>query len=49
MTIPQATLEEMIAAARGELEVDLLIEGASVANLLSGEVHGQMSPCTKAE
>lgn len=39
MTIPQATLEEMIAAARGELEVDLLIEGASVANLLSGEVH----------
>jgi len=39
MTNPQATLEEMIAAARGELEVDLLIEGASVANLLSGEVH----------
>ncbi|MHB8119099.1 MAG: adenine deaminase [Methanothrix sp.] len=32
-------LEELIAAARGEIEVDLLLEGASVANLLSGEVH----------
>jgi len=32
-------LEELIAAARGELEVDLLLEGAEVANLLSGEVH----------
>ncbi len=31
-------LEEMIAAARGELEVDLLLEGADIANLLSGEV-----------
>lgn len=34
-----ASLEELIAAARGELEVDLLIEGANVANVLSGEVH----------
>lgn len=39
MTDPLAPLEEMIAAARGEQEVDLLIEGASVANVLSAEVH----------
>jgi adenine deaminase len=32
-------LEELIAAARGEIEVDLLLAGANVANLLSGEVH----------
>lgn len=32
-------LEELIAAARGEIEVDLLLDGAEVANLLSGEVH----------
>ena len=32
-------MEELIAAARGEIEVDLLLAGASVANLLSGEVH----------
>jgi adenine deaminase len=32
-------LEELIAAARGEIEVDLLLAGASVANVLSGEVH----------
>ncbi|MCX6678401.1 MAG: adenine deaminase [Methanothrix sp.] len=32
-------LEELIAAARGEIEVDLLLTGGSVANLLSGEVH----------
>ena len=32
-------LEELIAAARGEIEVDLLLAGGSVANLLSGEVH----------
>ncbi|HPC90061.1 MAG TPA: amidohydrolase family protein, partial [Methanothrix sp.] len=31
--------EELIAAARGEIEVDLLLAGGSVANLLSGEVH----------
>jgi len=31
--------EELIAAARGEIEVDLLLSGGSVANLLSGEVH----------
>lgn len=30
--------EEMIAAARGEVEVDLLLSGGRVANLLSGEV-----------
>ncbi len=30
-------LEELIAAARGEVEVDLLIEGAEVVNTLSGE------------
>jgi len=29
---------ELIAAARGEIEVDLLLQGASVANLISGEV-----------
>lgn len=32
-------LEELIAAARCEVEVDLLLEGAEVANLLSGEIH----------
>ncbi len=32
-------LEELIAASRGELEVDLLLEGAEVANVLSGEVY----------
>jgi adenine deaminase len=32
-------LEELIAAARGEIEVDLLMAGGHVANLLSGEVH----------
>ena len=32
-------LEEMIAAARGEVEVDLLLAGGCIANLLSGEVH----------
>ncbi len=32
-------LEELIAAARGEVEVDLLIEGADVVNTLSGEVY----------
>jgi adenine deaminase len=31
--------EELIAAARGEIEVDLLLVGGKVANLLSGEVH----------
>jgi len=30
-------LEELIAAARGELEVDLLLEGADIVNTLSGE------------
>jgi adenine deaminase len=32
-------LEELIAAARGEIEVDLLLEGAEIANTLSGEVY----------
>jgi len=32
-------LEELIAAARGELDADLLIEGADLVNTLSGEVH----------
>jgi adenine deaminase len=32
-------LEELIAAARGEVEVDLLLSGGCIANLLSGEVH----------
>ncbi|MEI8004262.1 MAG: adenine deaminase, partial [Methanothrix sp.] len=32
-------LQELIAAARCEIEVDLLLAGGSVANLLSGEVH----------
>jgi len=32
-------MEELIAAARGEIEVDLLLAGGHVANLLSGEVH----------
>lgn len=31
--------EELIAAARGEIEVDLLLAGGRIANLLSGEVH----------
>jgi len=30
-------LEELIAAARGEVEVDLLLEGADIVNTLSGE------------
>jgi len=34
-----APLHEQIAAARGEIEVDLLLAGGSVANVLSGEVH----------
>lgn len=32
-------MQELIAAARGEIEVDLLLAGGSVANLFSGEVH----------
>jgi adenine deaminase len=32
-------LEELIAAARGELEVDLLLEGAEIANTHSGEIY----------
>ena len=32
-------LEEMIAAARGEVEVDLFLTGGNIANLLSGKVH----------
>ena len=32
-------LEELIAAARGEVEVDLLLEGADMVNTLSGEVY----------
>ncbi len=31
--------EELIAAAHGEIEVDLLLAGGNVANVLSGEVH----------
>jgi len=33
------SLEELISAARGEIEVDLLLEGAEIANTLSGERH----------
>jgi adenine deaminase len=32
-------LEELIAAARAEIEVDLLLEGAEIANTLSGEIY----------
>ena len=32
-------LQELIAAARGEIEVDLLLAGGCVANVLSGEVY----------
>lgn len=32
-------LEDLIAAARGETEVDLLLEGAEMVNVLSGDVH----------
>ncbi len=32
-------LQEQIAAARGEIEVDLLLAGGNVANVLSGEVY----------
>ncbi|HPJ29815.1 MAG TPA: adenine deaminase [Methanothrix sp.] len=32
-------LEELIAAARGEVEVDLLLEGADMVNTLSGEAY----------
>ena len=31
--------KELIAAARGEVEVDLLLEGAEIVNTLSGEVY----------
>jgi hypothetical protein len=31
-------LEELISAARGEQEVDLLLEGAEIVNTLSGEI-----------
>ncbi|MGV8126423.1 MAG: adenine deaminase, partial [Methanothrix sp.] len=31
--------EELIAAARGEIEVDLLLAGGRLANVLSGEVY----------
>jgi adenine deaminase len=33
------SLEELISAARCEIEVDLLLEGADIVNTLSGEVH----------
>ena len=33
------SLEELISAARGEIEVDLLLEGAEMVNTLSGEIH----------
>ena len=33
------SLEELISAARGEIEVDLLLEGAEIVNTLSGELH----------
>jgi adenine deaminase len=33
------SLEKLISAARGESEVDLVLEGAEIANTLSGEVH----------
>jgi adenine deaminase len=32
-------LEELIAAAHGEIEVDLMLEGAEIANVLSGEIY----------
>ena len=38
MNIPNS-LEELIAAAHCELEVDLLLEGGKIANVLSGEIH----------
>ena len=34
-----AVREELIAAARGEVEVDLLLSGGRLANVLSGEVY----------
>ena len=33
------SLVELISAARGEIEVDLLLEGAEIVNTLSGEQH----------
>jgi len=32
-------LEELIAAAHAEIEVDLMLEGAEIANVLSGEIY----------
>lgn len=32
-------LEELISAARGEIEIDLLLEGADIVNTLSGETY----------
>jgi ATP-dependent exoDNAse (exonuclease V) alpha subunit len=42
-------LEDLIMAARGETEVDLLIEGLELINALSGEFAGRMRPYTEAE
>jgi adenine deaminase len=43
MAIPsspmECPLEELISAARGEIEADLIIEGAEVLNVFSGELH----------
>ncbi len=36
---PMDSLEELISAARCEIEVDCLLEGADIVNTLSGEVH----------
>jgi adenine deaminase len=33
------SLEELIAAAHGEIEIDLMLEGAEIANVLSGEIY----------
>jgi len=38
-TMAMGPLQELIAAARGEIEVDLLLAGGDVANVLSGEVY----------
>jgi Adenine deaminase len=32
-------IEDLIAAARGELEADLLLEGGKLVNVFSGEIH----------
>ncbi|MGP3667532.1 MAG: adenine deaminase [Candidatus Bathyarchaeota archaeon] len=39
MKKPEASLEEIIVAARGDMDVDLLIKNASIINVFTGEIY----------